>query len=521
MFTYTERDGLLVRYPAPNKITVPIKPPSLLDPPSTTAKPVEPMPVCLYSPAQWSPYGLEMQDPPHPDPSKMPFLPPQANNEIHPDLIRLPSLTLRGTFLKAYSLLVQIVRKVGWDELLRGRSSVFVMEEEYRAARARGEGDGKKKDKKKSTKANKGKEVVRDNADSVTATSEEQASTAVAADGDGASAEEDKPQTADGEAKEGDEAKPDGGEGEGGDSAAETGRRSAEEQVTEPSAAKTAGSNGGASNKEDAAGKEEGDDEEDEEEEDGDEEEEQHAEADEAGSVGEAAVPFTNKRLCERWLDNLFMVLYEVRIPTGACEEGGIVGLGSDLTVRTPSTPGPPAIYRIQNRNAALQTTRSETSANRLPQNQRRMGNLRRPRSPLGTQGRSPGCLFAFFGTKVQFQGHVTAHGHVLGGRAHSGDVELRLSIGDGVGEDVWCSCGGFEDLSIGFGTTLSSLLTPPLLTNSFLKMPSPLCRALFRLVRKHGLAKVQNASLGLKNSKTVSKYMEFAELFTVDGSSL
>ncbi|KAJ3077731.1 hypothetical protein HK102_005007, partial [Quaeritorhiza haematococci] len=57
-------------------------------------------------------------------------------NEVHPELSRLPALSLRGTFLKAYKLLIRIVTKVGWDELLRYRSTVFVMEEEYRIHRA-------------------------------------------------------------------------------------------------------------------------------------------------------------------------------------------------------------------------------------------------------------------------------------------------------------------------------------------------------------------------------------------------
>ncbi|KAI8847522.1 Chs5p-Arf1p-binding proteins-domain-containing protein [Chytridium lagenaria] len=57
-------------------------------------------------------------------------------NEIHPELLRLPALSLRGTFSKAYALLIRIVSKVGWDELLRFRSNVFVMEEEYRIHRA-------------------------------------------------------------------------------------------------------------------------------------------------------------------------------------------------------------------------------------------------------------------------------------------------------------------------------------------------------------------------------------------------
>lgn len=47
-------------------------------------------------------------------------------------LLRLPAPGLRGTFAKAYDLLTRLVTQVGWDDLLRTRSSVFVMEEEYR-----------------------------------------------------------------------------------------------------------------------------------------------------------------------------------------------------------------------------------------------------------------------------------------------------------------------------------------------------------------------------------------------------
>ena len=51
-------------------------------------------------------------------------------------MARLPSLSLRGTFLKAYLLLIRIVSHIGWDELLKHRSRVFVMEDEYRIHRA-------------------------------------------------------------------------------------------------------------------------------------------------------------------------------------------------------------------------------------------------------------------------------------------------------------------------------------------------------------------------------------------------
>nr|CAG8536422.1 10906_t:CDS:10 [Entrophospora candida] len=58
------------------------------------------------------------------------------NNEADVALLRLPAPSLRGTFAKAYALLTLLVAKIGWDELLKCRSSVFVMEEEYRMQKA-------------------------------------------------------------------------------------------------------------------------------------------------------------------------------------------------------------------------------------------------------------------------------------------------------------------------------------------------------------------------------------------------
>lgn len=50
-------------------------------------------------------------------------------------MLRLPAAALHGTFLQAYALLTKLASKIGWDELLRARSDVFVMEEEYRKAK--------------------------------------------------------------------------------------------------------------------------------------------------------------------------------------------------------------------------------------------------------------------------------------------------------------------------------------------------------------------------------------------------
>ncbi|CAO3697886.1 unnamed protein product [Rhizopus stolonifer] len=58
-------------------------------------------------------------------------------NEANPNLSRLPAPALHGTFSKAYSLLTTLWNKVGWDNLLKCRSEVFVMEEEYRTQKAK------------------------------------------------------------------------------------------------------------------------------------------------------------------------------------------------------------------------------------------------------------------------------------------------------------------------------------------------------------------------------------------------
>ncbi|KAF9236058.1 Chs5p-Arf1p-binding proteins-domain-containing protein [Melanogaster broomeanus] len=54
------------------------------------------------------------------------------DDEADPALLRLPAPGLRGTWARAYTLLTRLVSEIGWDELLKTRSSVFVMEEEYR-----------------------------------------------------------------------------------------------------------------------------------------------------------------------------------------------------------------------------------------------------------------------------------------------------------------------------------------------------------------------------------------------------
>jgi Chs5-Arf1p-binding protein BUD7/BCH1 len=98
MFTYQDKDS--PRMPEPSRILLPLLPESLLDE------------IDEGQPKQGEPY-----------------------DSVHPSLRKLQAATYQGTFLKAYNLLTEIAKSIGWDQLLRTRSQVFVMEEEYRTER--------------------------------------------------------------------------------------------------------------------------------------------------------------------------------------------------------------------------------------------------------------------------------------------------------------------------------------------------------------------------------------------------
>lgn len=55
------------------------------------------------------------------------------SEQVHPSLLSLRGAQYRGTFKEAYSILTEMTAKIGWDQLLKIRSNVFVMEEEYRS----------------------------------------------------------------------------------------------------------------------------------------------------------------------------------------------------------------------------------------------------------------------------------------------------------------------------------------------------------------------------------------------------
>ncbi|KAK1771594.1 putative bud site selection protein 7 protein [Phialemonium atrogriseum] len=57
------------------------------------------------------------------------------SEQVDPSLLNLRAAGYRGTFKQAYSILTEMTAKIGWDQLLKIRSNVFVMEDEYRNER--------------------------------------------------------------------------------------------------------------------------------------------------------------------------------------------------------------------------------------------------------------------------------------------------------------------------------------------------------------------------------------------------
>lgn len=172
----------------------------------------------------------------------------EAYDQVHISLRKLQAATYQGTFLKAYSLLTSIAAAIGWDQLLKTRSLVFVMEEEYRSERQHSITPRAPTSKNASTVALSGTPNGSRNAD------------------DGASdSEEEEDGTA--------------GASSASNGTAENSMLAAERSMEKPNPTVTA--------------------------------EEVKSGSDESDPSHSSYTNFQNKRLCERWLDNLFMVLYE------------------------------------------------------------------------------------------------------------------------------------------------------------------------------------------------------------------
>ncbi|KAH9941143.1 chaps-domain-containing protein [Epithele typhae] len=241
------------------------------------------------------------------------------DDEADPALLRLPAPGLRGTWARAYALLTRLVSQIGWDELLKTRSYVFVMEEEYRMQ--------KQTEQPPSAAASK---VFHEDGSVVSPRRgvSLQGQAAAAADDDASTRGMASPSESD---RHGD-AKADGdGDGESetlvaGANGIPTIRISTESAREAASAAKPL--NGDAAKEEEEEEAEEAETE-TEPKENGEVADEvtkngikdpalekpvqaaENPEGEGGASPSQEPFSFSNKRLCERWLDNLFMVLYE------------------------------------------------------------------------------------------------------------------------------------------------------------------------------------------------------------------
>ncbi|KAH7882320.1 Chs5p-Arf1p-binding proteins-domain-containing protein [Phlebopus sp. FC_14] len=223
------------------------------------------------------------------------------DDEADPALLRLPAPGLRGTWARAYSLLTRLVSEIGWDELLKTRSSVFVMEEEYRMQKAQIDiQSATLNNHEHQTDGDAGDAVMHEDG-SVVRHSATSQSTTLAADDDASTRAVHSPQGSKADSKS---------DAEGLEAPnipiIRVSSDSDTERELENASRSAVNGNGDENGKETeengiagptlekpvlAAATEEAED--------------------ASPRTTQETFSFTNKRLCERWLDNLFMVLYE------------------------------------------------------------------------------------------------------------------------------------------------------------------------------------------------------------------
>ncbi|EMR67415.1 hypothetical protein MGN70_014793 [Eutypa lata] len=177
--------------------------------------------------------------------------------QVDPSLLNLRAASYRGTFKQAYNILTEMTAKIGWDQLLKIRSTVFVMEDEYRSERL---------DTAQQAHArNASTDGLRGTPDATT-------------NGDQTDEEDEEKKEAKKEAKteEKTEAKTDDADPS---APAITNGKGEEHSVEKPTHTIDPG--------------------------------EVKADGDTSATTDEHLSRLNNKRLCERWLDSLFMVLYE------------------------------------------------------------------------------------------------------------------------------------------------------------------------------------------------------------------
>ncbi|KAJ3012672.1 hypothetical protein HKX48_006160 [Thoreauomyces humboldtii] len=417
-----------------------------------------PAPARTHLPLRQDPATLKPDD----DPKKAPVGHGTVNDEndpredeVHPELKRLSYLSLRGTFSKAYSLLVKIASKVGWDELLRHRSSVFVMEEEYRIHRALAEENDKGHElEKKALPEPPSSEPATDGAPAAHENGEEVEASG-AKDGDVISEN--------GEGKEDvgtaqmEAISLDDDHSSDVDHASDVARpEKAEEKPVSPVEEKKGrlsidelmrktGAEAGNVEKSDET-----------------------AEApNPRGPRRAVSFSFKNKRLCDKWLDNQFMILYQ------------------DIR-----------LYSLLKQEIAQYKNQAGAAPNVL-------------------MYRKTGAEWEVYGELAERLDHQD-----------DAKEAYKLCLSQKFSMKSWLK---LLEMSANEGNITDTLKAVAklvaVLDRAFVETtyPGPVARNLFKLIKVHGLAKVQNALISMNlpqhEYRLITRYFEYAELFSVVGS--
>jgi len=372
---------------------------------------------------------------------------------VHPDALRLPATSLRGTFLKAYELLVKIVRKIGWNKLLYFRSSVFVMEEEYRVQRASLE----KKQQEKNAERERTVSFSRTTENKIEEVAVKEQVQAVESPVKSDEKEEDNKKEEEKEnKKENAEEEEDG--------LVDVDLENKLEEISLSS---------------DAPAPKPAEEEKPEEPVKTDEPKEETTSAKKNSVVIEnngtdlidddnkalnqfSQYSFKDKRLCERWLDNLFMVLYE------------------DLRFYTSFRDEMAHLKAKESRHIAYRKTYMEWET---------FGDLALRLQHLDEAKEA--YLYSFE-------------------QKYSAKSLLRLLEIYSNEHNIQGSLEIINRLVILYEFTFTD--------NTY---PNPIGRSIFKLVHHHGLVKVMNAALGLTNFDLIQKYFDYAKKFKVEGYNL
>ncbi|KAI0509288.1 chaps-domain-containing protein [Xylaria bambusicola] len=173
------------------------------------------------------------------------------SEQVDPSLLNVRAANYRGTFKLAYNILTEMTAKIGWDQLLKIRSSVFVMEDEYRSDRQDDASHGPASKRNPSTDGLRGSPEPSTNGDHETKEREIEKS----------------------------DVKPEEEPGESGNMPNTVASGNGDGTLEKPTHTIDPG--------------------------------EVKADGDTTATTDEHLSRLNNKRLCERWLDSLFMVLYE------------------------------------------------------------------------------------------------------------------------------------------------------------------------------------------------------------------